>query len=278
MEYTFRIQNNMFAYEHDSKIVIEADSFEEAESKAAEIDIYAKVTHLRGTNDMQFKDKIILVDCDGVLMDWRYKFTRWMNEQGYQLKNDEINYDVSIQFELTEDEIYPLIELFNQSAAMKYVPPHKDAIRLVKELHEAHGYVFHMITAQNHLMEGGYTTPGIEQARQWRIENTKRLFGKTAFEEFHFTDFGDKAQYLDRYKDTGCWWIEDKWENAQQGLEFGLSPILMMHDYNEQHNDHDNVQSGDIIQVYDWADIYDTIVLGMPPNKYSEIPFGAMNI
>ena len=30
--------------------------------------------------------KLVLVDCDGVLVDWLYTFNNWMKEHGYQLR------------------------------------------------------------------------------------------------------------------------------------------------------------------------------------------------
>ena len=33
-------------------------------------------------------NKIILVDCDGVLLDWEHSFKLWMKEKGYEVKND----------------------------------------------------------------------------------------------------------------------------------------------------------------------------------------------
>jgi FMN phosphatase YigB (HAD superfamily) len=30
-------------------------------------------------------DKLILVDCDGVLLDWKYSFVKWMSENNYEV-------------------------------------------------------------------------------------------------------------------------------------------------------------------------------------------------
>ena len=32
---------------------------------------------------MKINEKLILVDCDGVLLDWQYSFLKWMKERGY---------------------------------------------------------------------------------------------------------------------------------------------------------------------------------------------------
>ena len=33
-------------------------------------------------------DKKIIIDCDGVLLDWAYAFDVWMGEHGYERKPD----------------------------------------------------------------------------------------------------------------------------------------------------------------------------------------------
>mgnify|MGYP001056435982 CR=1 FL=1 len=34
------------------------------------------------------------------------------------------------------------------------------------------------------------------------------------------------------FKDTGLYWVEDKWQNAVDGLDVGLKPLLIDHLYN----------------------------------------------
>ena len=90
-------------------------------------------------------------------------------------------------------------------------------------------------------------------AQELRIQNTKKLFGETAFEKFVFLDTGaDKHEALEKYKDTGYLWVEDKIENAELGYDYGLKGILMEHGHN-MHND-------TVPLVKNWKDIYDTLV------------------
>ena len=46
-------------------------------------------------------DKRIIVDCDGVLLDWCYAFDVWMSEQGYKrLASRENGYDQAYRLSL----------------------------------------------------------------------------------------------------------------------------------------------------------------------------------
>lgn len=189
------------------------------------------------------KDKVILVDADGVLLDWVYAFDRWMARHGYTVA-DPTDYLMSVKYQLEHKESRKLIRMFNESASIRKIPPHKDAMKYVRKLHTDHGYVFHCITSQT----------DDEYAQHLRKKNLQELFGPSVFETFEILPCGaDKDGALAKYKHTGCWWIEDKPENAQIGAEMGLNSLLMDHIHNQ--ND-----SGDYTRVRNWAEIYDIIV------------------
>jgi hypothetical protein len=134
--------------------------------------------------------------------------------------------------------------MFNESADIGFIPPLRDAIQYVRKLHEEHGFVFHAITS----LSLDYN------AVRLRKMNIRNLFGETAFEEIVCLDTGaDKDEALERYRDTGCVWVEDKVENAEVGLQLGLNSFLMGHDHNADYD-------GDAIRVQNWKEIYDIIV------------------
>lgn len=168
-------------------------------------------------------DKVILTDCDGVLLNWEYAFNRWITKHGYSINPDVTAYGVCERYRIPKVEKPPLIRAFNESAHMAFVPPFRDAIKYVRKLHEEHGYVFHVITSMT-------LDP---YAQDLRKMNLRKVFGETVFERFEFTDTGgDKDEILSKYKDTGHYWIEDKLENAVLGKEMGLSSIVIEHDHN----------------------------------------------
>ena len=193
---------------------------------------------------MKLNEKVILVDCDGVLLDWMHSFNEWMTSHGYSLKEPD-QYDLNIAYGIDKAESKKLVASFNESAAIGWLTPFRDAIKYVRELHEVHGYVFHCITS---LSTNRY-------AYELRLKNLHRVFGKTVFEKLVCLDTGaDKDEALSAYKDTDCFWIEDKPENAVVGSKLGLRAILIRHDHNA------NFFDPDIPVAKNWKEIYEMIV------------------
>ena len=191
------------------------------------------------------KQKVILTDCDGVLLDWGYSFDQWMSRHGYEVNPDfNSNYAMAQRYGLEQKEAKRLIRMFNESATIRKLPPLRDAIKYVKKLHEEHGYVFHAITSLSN----------DQYAQHLRTKNLIELFGPTVFERYIYLDCGaDKDEELYKYKSTECWWVEDKIDNAEVGLKMGLRPLLMVHDHNRDYN-------GEIEKVYSWRDIYNLVL------------------
>ena len=191
------------------------------------------------------KEKVILTDCDGVLLDWSYSFSQWMARHGYEAKEGfEANYAMAKRYGLDVKESKRLIRIFNESAAIRKVPPLRDAIKYVMKLHQEHGYVFHLITSMTN----------DQYAQHLRVKNLIEVFGPSVFEKYVFLDCGaDKDEALYKYKDTECWWIEDKIANAEEGAKVGLRPLLMNHDHNRDYE-------GPIEKVYSWRDVYNRVL------------------
>ena len=195
-------------------------------------------------------NKVILTDVDGVLLNWEYAFNCWFEQHGFGEKygiyqgNPE-SYDIGERYGLDKQRKTELVRFFNESAAIGFLPPLRDAMYFVDLMHRKHGYVFHIITSLS-------LDPS---AQALRISNIKKLFGETAFEKFIFCDTGaDKDEALAEYEGSGFYWLEDKTENAECGLKFGLKPILIHHPHNV---DCDNP---DVIVCEDWSDIVDEIL------------------
>ena len=190
-------------------------------------------------------EKVILTDADGVLLDWAHAFDSWMKRHGYSIDGDVDNYKIAVRYGILNKDSKRLIRMFNESAWMRKLPPHKDAIKYVKKLHEEHGYVFHVITSQSN----------DQYAQHLRIKNLREMFGDTVFEKYIILDTGaDKDEALAEYKDTGCWWIEDKPENAEVGNDLGLESILIAHPHNKEF-DHPQIP-----RCANWKEIYNKIV------------------
>ena len=192
------------------------------------------------------KNKIILTDSDGVLTDWEYAFDIWMLQHGFNKQNGaEFKYDMGTRYGIDKEQSKKLIRIFNESAAIGFLPPLRDAMYYVKKLVEEHGFRFHVITSLSN----------DANAQELRKMNLRKLFGKVAFEKFVFLDTGaDKDQALEPYRDTGYYWIEDKKINCEVGHAMGLKSILMEHGHSLDF-DHPNIPV-----VKNWREIYDIIV------------------
>jgi hypothetical protein len=187
-------------------------------------------------------DKVILTDVDGVLLNWEYAFNVWMQRHGYRLGKNANSYDMGERYDLNDKKKRELVKFFNESAAIGYLPPLRDAIHYVRKLHEKHGYVFHVLTALS----------DDHQAQDLRRQNLQKLFGETVFEKFIYCNTGaDKDEILEPYTDSGLIWIEDKVENAELGLKLGLESILIEHGH--------NMHCKDIPLMKDWKAVYEYV-------------------
>lgn len=193
-------------------------------------------------NELNNMDRVILTDCDGVLLNWEYAFTVWMESRGFRKSPENPTaYDIGKRYGLEKGFKESLVRQFNESAAIGFLPPLRDAMYYVDLLHRKHGYTFHMITSLS-------LDPA---AQELRIQNTKKLFGETAFTKFIFCDTGaDKDEVLEPYRDSGLIWIEDKLENAQLGDRLGLESIMVEHHHNMDNDEFETFARWEYIYEY----------------------------
>ena len=191
------------------------------------------------------KENVILVDCDGVLLNWEYAFEIWMEQHGFErIPGGELDYDIGKRYGISREQTMRLIKLFNESAAIGFLPPLRDAIHYVSKLHKEHGYVFHCITSVS-------IDPNAMRLREM---NLHKLFGENVFQKVVCLDTAaPKDAALYPYRDTGCYWVEDKVSNAELGANLGLNALLMEHGHN-MHHYHENVRT-----VKNWEEVYNII-------------------
>ena len=206
------------------------------------------VYSMRNTQGSKMTEpKVIVTDADGVLLNWEYAFECWMEEHGHRMDPNQSknHYDMSVRYGITKEDTRKLIRTFNESAAIGFLPALRDATYFVKLLHEKHGYVFDVVTSLS-------TNP---YAQKLRKKNLRKLFGDTAFRKFKFLATGaDKDAALAPYKDSGLFWIEDRYENYQLGLKVGMRSVLMEHG----HNMNLDMIGGHLVK--NWQEIYDLII------------------
>ena len=188
-------------------------------------------------------DNVIVTDYDGVCAYWEHGFHMWMVSKGFRETTNGF-YSIEAKYGVTKEEGDRLADDFNESAALRRLPPVKDAIKYIRKLHEDHGYVFHCISA----------IPNTRDMYEARMENIENLFGKTAFERLTLCGHSsNKKELLKEYEGTGCFWIEDLHKNLRYGVDLGMRGILMDRHYNQFDEDFPHVR------VETWKEIYEEI-------------------
>lgn len=191
-------------------------------------------------------DNVIVTDFDGVCAYWEHGFHMWMVDKGYKEQNRGL-YEIEDKYGISVEKAVMLVNSFNESAALKRLPPIKDSIKYIRKLHEEHGFVFHCISA----------IPNTQDMYDARMENIHNLFGKTAFERLTLCGSSrNKKELLKEYDDTGCFWIEDVGENLDYGIEYGMRGLLMDRPYNKDYV----TDAPRSYRVNDWKEIYSHII------------------
>jgi beta-phosphoglucomutase-like phosphatase (HAD superfamily) len=184
--------------------------------------------------------RLILCDVDGVLLHWEQAFDAWMLRQGYQ-KHKEGSYKVEEHYGLDKSACALLIQIFNESAAMRYLDPIDGASHYLGLLHES-GYTIRLITSQT-------LEPMAHRARE---DNLRDKFGPI-FEAVIFLETGSDKDEVLATQPAGSFWIEDKPVNALAGFNAGMIPIL----YTQPHNK--DFKHKDVTRCDTWKDVYQFI-------------------
>jgi FMN phosphatase YigB (HAD superfamily) len=187
--------------------------------------------------------KVILTDCDGCLFDWEWGFDLFMKSQGYDVRpGGEDEYLMHLRYTCDEHTARKKIREFNESAAIAFLPPLRDAVEYVRRLH-SEGWQFTCITSLSSL----------SSAYDLRRRALDREFGEGVIGQLICLPTGsDKDHALEPYRDSRLWWVEDKPENADVGYHMGLNSILMEHGHNADHE-------CPYPTVKNWREIYELI-------------------
>ena len=187
--------------------------------------------------------KYIITDIDGVVLDWEEGFSVWAEHHGHtKVEGFQFKYSIGDRYGLTHQQGNQMVKTFNESAAIGFLPPLRDAQFFIKKLHEQHRYKFIALTS---LSLDPY-------AKALRERNLAKLMGKYAFSKVICLDTGaDKDEALERLakKYKGSYWIEDKPVNLEAGVNVGFKGILLEYGHNMDSNVNGYVAKN-------WEDIY----------------------
>lgn len=194
-------------------------------------------------------DKIILTDADGCLFHWNAHFNLFMHEKGYPpIPSTDDNYSIIKRHDCTYEDGRKFVTEFNHSDYIRDLHPFADARKYVSKLNEE-GYKFIVITSLS----------DDPRAFDNRAHNLKKHFGN-AIIELHCLPIGaDKSEFLQRWKDTGLFWIEDHVSNAAAGADVGLRSIVIDHPYNTKYTIHDHKLTARVSYASPWKEIYEII-------------------
>lgn len=183
------------------------------------------------------RDRKILADVDGVLLDWESAFDAWMAERGYKIVDSKI-YKQSIRYMLDQDLADQLVKQFNESAWMGFLKPLRDSVEALDRLASEHWHIECITSLSTDYWAG-----------KLREMNLERWFGRQSIRRVRCLETGaDKDEILKEYKNSH-FWIEDKPENAIAGLNAGHKPILIDHPYNR------DFHHPDIFRAHNWKEV-----------------------
>jgi|TARA_R110002074_G_scaffold318740_3_gene489140 hypothetical protein len=196
---------------------------------------------------MKKRNRVIITDIDGVVLNWEDAFITWMEHQGHKrVEGSQFVYNAGVQFGMSREEGHRMVEIFNQSAVIGFLPPLRDAQHYIKRLAEEHGYRFIALTS---LSTDKY-------AKALRQKNLEKLFGEIWDDVICLPTGADKDESLTllSHIHPGSYWIEDKVQNVESGLKVGFPGILMEHGYNMDARDDDK-----FFTATNWEEIYNYV-------------------
>ena len=195
-------------------------------------------------------NKLILVDVDGVVLQWGWAFGAYIKDEGLVPDDHLVRpaYKVETILNITRDEATILIAKFHRSEHFKLLEPYKDAAVYVKRLFDE-GYKFIAISAA---LQGGDTEEDV-LIYENRLTNLNWAY-PGIFDALHLVPMrASKEEYLSQY--ANAFWVEDTLSNAITGVECGHKSIFI----NRADDPRRQGTHPDVINVSGWDEIYDHV-------------------
>lgn len=187
-------------------------------------------------------NKPLLVDCDGVLLDWLGGFTFFVEKkQNLTLcKAGPQTFDLSEWLGCSKDEMIALINAFNsgEDGFFGQLRPLPLAVESLQAAYSI-GRPIHVITSVS-------KQPEVIAQRK---SNLITVFGDIFTEINCIGLHSSKQEHLARHQDAT--WVEDHYDNATVGAKAGHTSYLLRTSYNLRHE----ADCDTLIWVDDWSQI-----------------------
>jgi len=182
------------------------------------------------------RERFILTDVDGVLLDWTSAFRDFLLKNRVGLKTDyPQDWDLLSWIDQDAASITELILRFNRSNQFAKLKGFPDAQEILPKLQIKYQIV--AITCCS-------SEPKVAKKR---VQNLEQQFG-FVFDQVHCLDLGQsKADCLKLYPSSV--WIEDRFEGALEGSLHGHQALLINRDYNRQ-KEHPQIR-----RIDSWAEV-----------------------
>ena len=94
-------------------------------------------------------EKIILVDCDGVLLNWEDGFDQYVKSKGHnRMPGTEAEYSMAVRYNISTATSLSYIKEYNESEAMANLAPFADSVEYVTKLANE-GFKFIAVTSMS---------------------------------------------------------------------------------------------------------------------------------
>lgn len=181
----------------------------------------------------------VLTDIDDVLLDWFGGFRQYCQAKKIKMKP---GYPSTwyLGDHVETNDILRLIDVFNNSVPFGFLTPIPGAVSRIQKL-KKDGFKIVGISA----------CTDVPKSVERRKRNLLTTFGD-CFEDIICLSLGNtKKGTLKRFPPSI--WIEDKWEGAIEGIEFGHDPIILTKPYNAKFS-HPEIQRAE-----NWEEIYELV-------------------
>lgn len=182
----------------------------------------------------------IILDCDGVLLDWLRPFRRFAEARiGRDLSPSPTSNDLHDWLDVDRAEAARLVREFNYSSAFGELEPMPGAVAAVEEMWKSRRSIVVLTSCGDS-----------DTARIRRQRNLRRVFGHVFDEIVCLPLYANKTRHLQSIE-KGIW-VEDTYSAALAGAAAGHRSFMLRQPHNEQFV---SGSSGEIQWADSWADL-----------------------